>query len=318
MDLKTANSMNSFGAAYSKLSRPLSFRLNEKLEDKDAKTLPHHRPGGDPDAPSAGRGGPEGQFRYRTIWISDIHLGTRGCKADYLIDFMRQTDSDYLYLVGDIIDGWRLKKSWYWNQSQNDVIQKILRKARKGTEVVYVPGNHDEALRDYTSMHFGGVAVEREAIHLTADGRRLLVLHGDDFDGVVTYARWLAFLGDRAYNVALTANHWFNLMRRRLGMPYWSLSAYLKHKVKNAVEFVSRFEGAVAAEARRRGVDGVVCGHIHHAEMRNIDGVLYCNDGDWVESCTALVEHLDGRLEIIRFAEIGHTGTVSQPAGAAS
>lgn len=318
MELKAANSMNSFGAAYSKLSRPLSFRLNDTVEDSNAKTIAHNRSGSDPDAPSAGRSGPEGEFRYRTIWVSDVHLGTRGCKADYLIDFMRQTDSDYLYLVGDIIDGWRLKKSWYWNQSQNDVIQKILRKARKGTEVIYVPGNHDEALRDYTSMHFGGVAVEREAIHLTADGRQLLVLHGDDFDGVVTYARWLAFLGDRAYNVALTANHWFNLARRGLGLPYWSLSAYLKHKVKNAVEFVSRFEGAVAAEARRRGVDGVVCGHIHHAEMRDIDGVLYCNDGDWVESCTALVEHMDGRLEIIHFAEIGHIGAFSPPAPAAS
>ena len=310
--------MSGFEAVYSKLSRPLSFRLSDKVEGTDAKTLPDHRAGSDPDAPSAGRGGPEGQFRYRAIWVSDIHLGTRGCKAEYLIDFMRQTDSDYLYLVGDIIDGWRLKKSWYWTQAQNDVIQKILRKARKGTKVIYVPGNHDEALRDYTSMHFGGVAVEREAIHRTADGRRLLVLHGDDFDGVVTYARWLAFLGDWAYNAALTANHWFNQIRRALGLPYWSLSAYLKHKVKNAVEFVSRFEEAVAAEARRRGVDGVVCGHIHHAEMRNIDGVLYCNDGDWVESCTALVEHMDGRLEIVRFASIGHLGAVSDAVTVAS
>ena len=171
MELKTATGMNTFGATYSKLSRPLSFRTNDTQEDKDATTIPHHRAGSDPDAPSAGRGGDEGEFRYRTIWISDVHLGTRGCKADYLLDFMRQTDSDYLYLVGDIVDGWRLKKTWYWNQSQNDVIQKILRKARKGTEVIYVPGNHDEVLRDYTSMHFGGVAVEREAIHLTADGQ---------------------------------------------------------------------------------------------------------------------------------------------------
>lgn len=262
------------------------------------------------DAQTPRRGDGGDQVRYRTIWISDIHLGTRGCKADYLLDFMRQTESEYLYLVGDIIDGWRLKRSWYWNQSQNDVIQKILRKARKGTKVIYVPGNHDEALRDYTAMQFGGVAVEREAIHETADGRKLLIVHGDDFDGVVTYARWLAFLGDRAYNTALNANHWFNIARRRLGFSYWSLSAYLKHKVKNAVEFVSRFEEAVATEAARRGVDGVVCGHIHHAEMRMIDGILYCNDGDWVESCTALVEHFDGRLEVIRFVEIDHQDPV--------
>tara|TARA_R110000868_G_scaffold1253_11_gene9756 strand:+ start:11914 stop:12864 length:951 start_codon:yes stop_codon:yes gene_type:complete len=310
--------MTSIGTVFEKIARPASFRLNEPMEAKNAQTKPSRCSGSDPHAPSAGGGGDEGAFRYRTIWISDVHLGTRGCKADYLLEFMRQTDSEYLYLVGDIIDGWRLKKTWYWNQSQNDVIQKILRKARKGTTVIYVPGNHDEALRDYTAMQFGGVSVEREALHETADGRRFLVLHGDDFDGVVTYARWLAFLGDRAYNIALTTNHWFNLMRRGLGLPYWSLSAYLKHKVKNAVEFVSRFEGAVAAEARRRGVDGVVCGHIHHAEMRDIDGVLYCNDGDWVESCTALVEHMDGRLEIIRFAEIGHVGVMPHraPAGA--
>lgn len=304
---QTAINMTSIGTVFGKIARPASFRINDNRDTEYAKTKPDYCTRSHPNAPSARRGGDEGAFRYRSIWISDIHLGTRGCKVDYLLEFMRQTDSEYLYLVGDIIDGWRLKRSWYWNQGQNDVIQKILRKARKGTRVVYVPGNHDEALREYTAMQFGGVSVEREAIHETADGRRLLILHGDEFDGVVAYARWLALLGDRAYAAALSVNHWFNLIRRRLGLPYWSLSAYLKHKVKNAVEFVSRFESAVAAEARRRGVDGVVCGHIHHAEMREIDGVLYCNDGDWVESCTALVEHSDGRLEIIRFAEIGHT-----------
>lgn len=241
--------------------------------------------------------------RYRTIWISDVHLGTRGCKAHYLLEFLRQTESQSLYLVGDIIDGWRMKRSWYWHQSHNDVIQKLLRKARKGTRVVYVPGNHDEALRDYVDMQFGGVTVLPEAIHETADGKRLLVIHGDHFDGIVQYARWLALLGDTAYNLALTLNTGFNHVRHRLGLPYWSLSAYLKHKVKNAVEYISNYESAIAEEARRRGVDGVVCGHIHHAEIRRIDGVLYCNDGDWVESCTALVEHHDGRLEILRWAE---------------
>lgn len=304
---RMAISMSSIGTVLEKFSRPASFRIGDRKDGNNAKIERNYRTGSHTDAPAAGRGGDEGAFRYRSIWISDVHLGTRGCKAGYLLDFMRQTESEYLYLVGDIIDGWRLKRSWYWNQDQNDVIQKILRKARKGTQVVYVPGNHDEALRDYTAMQFGGVSVEREALHETADGRKLLILHGDDFDGVVTYARWLAFLGDRAYTFALSANHWFNLLRRGLGLQYWSLSAYLKHKVKNAVEFVSRFETAVATEARRRGVDGVVCGHIHHAEMRVIDGVLYCNDGDWVESCTALVEHMNGKLEIIRFAEVGHT-----------
>jgi len=245
--------------------------------------------------------------RYRTIWISDIHLGTRGCKADLLLEFLRHIESDTLYLVGDIIDGWRLKRSWYWNQSHNDVVQKLLRKARKGTTVIYVPGNHDEALRDFTDLQFGGITVLMEAIHQTADGRRFLVTHGDHFDGIVTCAKWLALLGDAAYGFALNLNTWFNHVRRRMGLPYWSLSAYLKHKVKNAVEFISDYERAIAEEARRRHVDGVVCGHIHHAEIRDIDGVLYCNDGDWVESCTALVEHPDGRLEILRWAELRET-----------
>jgi UDP-2,3-diacylglucosamine pyrophosphatase LpxH len=240
---------------------------------------------------------------YRTIWISDIHLGTRGCSADALLDFLKFTDSEYLYLVGDIIDGWRLRKSWYWAQSHNDVIQKVLRKARKGTKVIYVPGNHDEVLRDYVDLQFGGITVVDDAIHITADGRRLLVLHGDAYDGVVRHARWLAVLGDWAYNLMLAINHWFNVARRRLGYPYWSLSAWLKGKVKNAVEYVSRFETAVAEAAAKRGVDGVVCGHIHKAEIRDMAGVLYCNDGDWVESCTALVEHFDGRLEIVRWTE---------------
>ncbi len=241
--------------------------------------------------------------RYRAIWISDIHLGTRGCRADALLDFLKHTDSDVLYLVGDVIDGWRLKKSWYWAQSHNDVVQKVLRKARKGTEVIYVPGNHDEALRDYIDLQFGGITVKRDCIHTTAAGKRLLVLHGDEFDGVVRYAKWLAVLGDTAYTIMLQVNQWFNAVRRRLGYPYWSISAYAKAKVKNAVEFISRFEDAMAEEARRRGVDGVVCGHIHKAELRDMDGVLYCNDGDWVESCTALVEHLDGRLEVLYWAE---------------
>ena len=240
---------------------------------------------------------------YRSIWISDIHLGTRGCKADYLLDFLRHTDSDYLYLVGDIVDGWRLKKSWYWPQAHNDVIQKLLRKARKGTKLIYVAGNHDEFLRSYIGRHFGGVDVVQDTIHVTADGRRLLVTHGDAFDGIVKYAKWLALLGDWAYGVALTVNHWFNIARRQFGFNYWSLSAFLKHKVKNAIKFIDNYEEAVSLEAKRRNVDGVVCGHIHKAEMRQMNGVLYCNDGDWVESCTALVEHADGRLELIYWAE---------------
>jgi len=239
------------------------------------------------------------EHRYRTVFLSDIHLGTRGCKAEFLLDFLRTVDSDTLYLVGDIIDGWRLRRSWYWPQAHNDVVQKLLRKARKGTRVLYVPGNHDEFARDYVENDFGHVRLLPEAIHQTADGRRFLVIHGDQFDGVVLYAKWLALLGDSAYTLALTLNHWFNLIRRRFGLPYWSLSRYLKHKVKNAVSFIAKYESTMADEARRRGLDGVVCGHIHHAEIRDVNGITYCNDGDWVESCTALVEHFDGRLEIL-------------------
>jgi len=242
--------------------------------------------------------------RYRTIWISDIHLGTRGCKTEFLLDFLKHTDSEYLYLVGDIVDGWRMRRSWYWAQSHNDVVQKLLRKARKGTHVYYIPGNHDEWLRDYTELQLGGVWLVEEALHTTADGKRMLILHGDAFDGVVRYARWLALLGDWAYENVLRLNHYFNMIRRRLGYPYWSLSAYLKGKVKNAVEYVSNYEHAVATAAKHRGVDGVVCGHIHQEEIREIDGVLYCNDGDWVESCTALVEHADGKLEILNWAKL--------------
>ena len=253
----------------------------------------------------------ESKARFRSIWISDIHLGTRGCNAEMLLDFLRRTESDYLYLVGDVIDFWRMRKAWYWRQAHNDVIQKLLRKARKGTRVIYVPGNHDENFRDFTKHRFGRVAVLNDAVHVTADGRRMLVIHGDQFDGIVKYAKWLAFVGDNAYQAALMINLWFNVARRKLGFSYWSLSAYLKHKVKNAVEYMSNFENAVVAEARRRGADGVICGHIHTAQIRMIDGILYCNDGDWVESCTALVEHYDGRLEILNWSELNKAEALS-------
>ncbi len=243
-------------------------------------------------------------LRYRAIWLSDIHLGTRGCQADMLLDFLKHTESDVLYLVGDIVDGWRLKKSWYWPQSHNDVVQKILRRARKGAQVFMIPGNHDEAFRDYIGLQFGGVTILEDTIHTAADGKRYLVIHGDQFDAVVRYAKWLAFVGDTAYTFLLWLNTLLNKARRRLGFPYWSLSAYLKHKTKKAVEFIGDYETALTDEARRRQVDGVICGHIHHAEMRDMDGVLYVNDGDWVESCTALVEHPDGTLEILRWADI--------------
>ena len=241
---------------------------------------------------------------HRTIWISDIHLGTAGCKAEYLLDFLKHNEADTLYLVGDIIDAWQLRRGWYWRQAHNDVVQKLLRKARKGARVIYIPGNHDEPLRDFLELNFGGIEITGEAVHITADGRRLLVIHGDLFDGVIQHAKWLAYLGDSLYDLILKINHWFNHVRVRMGFPYWSLSQYLKHKAKKAVSFICDFEEALANEARRRGLDGVVCGHIHKAEIRDIGGILYCNDGDWVESLTALVENHQGVLSIIEWNQI--------------
>ena len=239
------------------------------------------------------------RLRVRSLWISDIHLGTPGCQATALLDFLKSVDSEHLYLVGDIVDGWQLRRSWYWPQSHNDVVQKLLRKARKGTRVVFVPGNHDEFARKFIGVRVGGIEVVDDCVHVTADGRRLWVVHGDDFDGVIQCAKWLAHVGDSAYGVALELSRHLNRLRARCGLPYWSLSKYLKLKVKRAVSFIGDYEQAVAREARMRGVQGVVCGHIHHAELREIDGVLYANDGDWVESLTALMEHADGRLELL-------------------
>ena len=245
----------------------------------------------------------ESKQHYRSVWISDLHLGTPGCQAVALLGFLKHFDSEHLFLVGDIIDGWQLRRSWYWPQAHNDVVQKLLRKARKGTRVMFIPGNHDEFARRYLGHDFGGIEVAEDWIHETADGRRLWIIHGDLFDGVVQCAKWLAHVGDTLYEFTLKLNRWLNSMRARLGLPYWSLSKYLKFKVKRAVNFIGDFEVAVAREARRRGAHGVVCGHIHHAELRDIDGITYANDGDWVESLTALVEHADGRLEIIDWSE---------------
>ncbi len=250
---------------------------------------------------NAGPEAGEATLRVRTMWISDLHLGTPGCQAKALLDMLRQVECDTLYLVGDIIDGWQLRRQWYWPQSHNDVVQKVLRKARKGTRVVYVPGNHDEFARRYCGLSFGGVEVAEDALHTTADGQVLWVTHGDMFDGVVQCARWLALAGDWAYETTLRLNARLNSVRAWMGLPYWSLSRFLKVKVKRAVSYVSDFERAVAREARKRGAHGVVCGHIHNAELRTIEGILYANDGDWLESLTALVEHPNGRLEILEW-----------------
>jgi UDP-2,3-diacylglucosamine pyrophosphatase LpxH len=247
-----------------------------------------------------------GGRRCRSVFISDVHLGTPGCQAAALLDFLKAHPSDHLYLVGDIVDGWQLRKGWYWPQSHNDVVQKLLRRARKGCRVVFVPGNHDEFARQFAGHSFGGIEVLQETVHVTAQGKSLWVIHGDAFDAVVQCARWLAYLGDNLYELSLKLNRHLNRLRARLGLPYWSLSAYLKHKVKKALTYVTDFEHAVAREARRRGHQGVVCGHIHRAEIREIEGVLYCNDGDWVESLTALVEHASGELELVSWSPATH------------
>jgi len=241
--------------------------------------------------------------RVRSMFLSDVHLGTRGCKAEQLLGFLRHYDADMVYLVGDIVDGWRLKSGWYWPQSHNDVVQKLLRKVRKGARLVYIPGNHDEFLKDYIGGTFGDIVLVDEAIHEAADGRRYLVIHGDRFDLVVRHARWLALLGDGAYSAALVLNTYLNVLRRRLGLTYWSLSAWAKRRVKNAVNYISRFEAFLSSEAERQGLDGVICGHIHHPASYDLHGIRYVNTGDWVESCTAVVEHYDGTLEIVHWPD---------------
>ncbi len=240
-------------------------------------------------------------MQYKTIWISDVHLGTPGSSADKLLEFLRDNESDRLFLVGDIIDGWALRRKFFWHQSHSDFIQKILRKARKGTEVIYIPGNHDEAARDYVGAVFGDISIHMNYEHITADGKRLMVMHGDEFDMVINHHKWLAFVGDFLYTWMIKFNRLNNAYREWRGLPKWSLSAYAKQSVKQAVNFIGKFEETISEYARTNGYDGVVCGHIHHAEIKEIDGFIYANDGDWVESCTALVEHFDGRLEILRY-----------------
>jgi UDP-2,3-diacylglucosamine pyrophosphatase LpxH len=264
--------------------------------------------GGSVDAPPFsepdGHGDDKDKMTFRTIWISDIHLGTTGCQAELLLEFLKHTESKQLFLVGDIIDGWQMARRWYWHRHHNDVVQKILRKARKGTRVTFVAGNHDEFARQFLGLSFGDIDIVDETVHVTAKGKKLLIIHGDQFDAVVQCAKWLAHLGDWLYGVALDANRLLNRARRAFGLRYWSLSQYLKHRVKNAVSYINAFEEAVAREAKNRGLDGVVCGHIHRPEIRDIDGVTYCNDGDWVESLSALVETHDGELKIITWLDV--------------
>ena len=256
---------------------------------------------------SSGRGaaviGETRTRRYRTLFISDVHLGTRSSQTAALLDFLRVVDADVIYLVGDIVDFWKVRRGPHWPQSHNDVLQKLLRKVRKGCRIIFIPGNHDEGLRDYCGTSFGGIEIRRDDIHVAANGRRYVVMHGDEFDIVVRYARWLSFLGDRSYEAALSFNNPLNWVRRHLGFGYWSLSAYLKGRVKSAVSFIGEFETALSDVARRRHADGIICGHIHHAANRHIGDVHYLNCGDWVESCTAIYETYDGEFGILRWLD---------------
>ena len=243
------------------------------------------------------------RLRVRTVFISDVHLGFRGCQAEYLLDFLNNVDMDRLVLVGDIVDLWSLKKSLYWPAAHQEVLRTIFRLSKTGTEVVYVPGNHDEAAREFCGLAFGDITIHRQLIHETADGRRLLVMHGDEFDGAVEFSGWLKHFGSFLYDRMVDIARVVHFLRRRLGRPYWSLASWIKHAVPNAMTYILAFEKAAAQEAAHRGYDGVVCGHIHRPELRTVDGILYCNDGDWVEHCTALVEDRNGRLAILRWTE---------------
>jgi UDP-2,3-diacylglucosamine pyrophosphatase LpxH len=243
------------------------------------------------------------QMRLRSVFISDVHLGFRGCRAEYLLHFLDSVEARQIFVIGDLIDFWALRRQVYWPSAHQEVLRKLLTLARTGTRVVYIPGNHDELCRDLCGSQYGPVEVHREYVHETADGRRMLLLHGDEFDEAVKFGAWLKRVGEFAYDAIIRLNHVVHRVRRRLGYGYWSLADWIKRQVPDAVDYIDRFERAAAAEARRRGLDGVICGHIHRPTVRELDGVLYCNDGDWVESCTSLVEDHNGRLAVLRWTE---------------
>ena len=236
---------------------------------------------------------------YRSVWVSDVHLGRRDSQSQMFYSFLDSIKCDYLYLVGDIVDVWAMRRKWYWPKQYNEVLHKLLKRSRKGARVFYVPGNHDEFFREFEGLRFGDVEVVRDTIHETADGRRFFVTHGDQFDTVVLCHKWLSLLGDWAYSFVVSLNHVVNGVRRMLGMPYWSMSGAIKRRVKQAVNFITNFEDILVRDAQRHEVDGVICGHIHQPAMRKIGDIEYCNTGDWIENCTALVEHPDGKIELL-------------------
>lgn len=253
--------------------------------------------------------------QVRSIFLSDIHLGTRGCQADSLLDFLRHYESEQIFLIGDIIDFWAMSRGVHWTPAQNTFVQKILRSARKGVKVTFIPGNHDEALREHCGIRFGDIELKHEHLHVAADGKRYMLIHGDEFDQVTRHHRWVALLGDVAYNALVRINAWLSILRRGLRMAgYWSLAGYAKRKVKSAVSFIFDFEDCVVRAIRERGVDGVICGHIHAATIRQIQGITYINCGDWVDSCTAIVEHFDGGMELVEWRSARLAGLTATPA----
>jgi UDP-2,3-diacylglucosamine pyrophosphatase LpxH len=252
--------------------------------------------------------------KYKTIWISDLHLGSTQCQADLLLDFLKHNDSEKLYLVGDIIDFWALSKRVYWPQDHNTVIQKVLRKARHGTHVIYIPGNHDENIRDYDNYIFGDITVKNSDIHITAEGKRFLIVHGDEYDTIAKYHKWIAKLGSSGYDLLLEINRLLRWGRRLIGMQsHFSLAAFVKFKVKNAVQFISDYEESIVNTLKNESLNGVICGHIHHAEIKDMDGFLYVNTGDFVESCTAIVEKFDGSLDLVRWHKAESVEILPEP-----
>ncbi len=241
---------------------------------------------------------------YNAVWLSDIHLGYKGCRAEFVLDFLEHNPARTIYLVGDVVDIWALRRSFLWPDSHHAVVKKLIQLAADGTRVVYIPGNHDERCRDLCGRFLLNIEILREAVHTTAEGKRLLMVHGDEFDHAVRCGPLHRLAGELGYDLLLFLNRWGNRLRNRLGLPYWSLAYYVKNRVANARQAIRAFEAAAAREAARRGLDGIVCGHIHQPEIRSIDGILYCNDGDWVESCTALVENREGRLELVHWGDL--------------
>lgn len=242
----------------------------------------------------------EGEIHCKTLWISDVHLGSADCKAEQLLQLLDRVRCERLYLVGDIVDIWAMSRRVFWPESHNLVLRKLLNKSRAGVEIIYIPGNHDANFREFCGSQFGHVVIKRKHVHVTPDGRRLLVTHGDELDHAVRFSRLNRLVGDWAYNAMMSVNRWVNRIRDRLGLPYWSLSGWVKNHVAQADAAIQAYQVAAVTMVREKGYDGIICGHLHHPVIQQYEDILYCNDGDWVENCTALLEDEGGQLKLLR------------------